>query len=480
MDHTATAPAPDDRAAAARNLVGLLAPLLADDGGAGAGSAAAGPPACDVLSAIKDLVCTLIPGKPILAAFHDGRVHDPLGGGSYAFRDDIVGPVLAALVNDEKDATGMPNSNDPPLFPTRPIVIHAGLQPNNSPHAGTLAVFCYAFLVARGLRDRMQAQAAAAGRRLPAVSVEIGFVDTAPVGGQGVEVDGIQYQRSHRAVPGALDAYMAEYNEVLGLLSAWSDVPFATATQHDLFAHAAMPALVGYVLGHHDRLGHQLSPKHGTLGLRAACPVPGCGLAEKHGRLNVYHVGDADGAATITFHCPHHGPHTMRVAQRAELAWLEANAPVRNLLRSMRHLVDADTHHVRVTGADYAGMYQEAFLYRPLAAWSAATGCAAGRTPHILYAPLVVDWSGAKLSKALYVCEGGYDAMALFGTDGLCSFARLKSEFGSGADGLRRIWDEVHRWMDDPKKLFRTFSVEYLNRAIREAGGAMAEGTQKM
>lgn len=112
-------------------------------------------------------------------------------------------------------------------------------------------------------------------------------------------------------------------------------------------------------------------------------------------------------------------------------------------------------------------MYQEVFLYRPLAAWSAATGLAAGRTPHILYAPLIVDWSGAKLSKSLYVREGGYEAMKVFGTDGLCSFARLKSQFvDDDAEGLRRIWQEVQGWLEDPRKLFRTFSVDYLKRII--------------
>lgn len=98
-------------------------------------------------------------------------------------------------------------------------------------------------------------------------------------------------------------------------------------------------------------------------------------------------------------------------------------------------MLDTRTHHVRITGSDYAGMYQEALLYRPLAGWSRATGLAAGRTPHIIYAPLIVDWSGAKLFKSLYVRDGGYQAMELFGTEGLCSFAQLKVHFGDDGGG---------------------------------------------
>lgn len=59
------------------------------------------------------------------------------------------------LANDKRGALakalnrGNTSSGLPPLqtqFPTRPIVIHAGAQPNNSPHAGTLVVFCYLLL----------------------------------------------------------------------------------------------------------------------------------------------------------------------------------------------------------------------------------------------------------------------------------------------------------------------------------------------
>lgn len=462
------------RAGAAQKLISLLTPLAASPNCAEASfepSSAASLPAsrCKaILSAIRALTPTLVPDHPVFATFHDGHVHDPLGGGSYAFQDGIVEPILLALKNDE---TMSPQGLWPeqPTLLTRPVVIHAGAQPNNSPHAGTLVVFCYAFLLARGICDRMQQAEvdSAGGNRLrPAVSVNVTYVDTSPVKAQGRQVEGIQYQRSHRVVDGALDTYMADYHDVLCLLSTWSGVPFTTAFQADFFSQPSAPALVQYVVSHRGILGRQLSPKFGSLALRAACPVEGCGLAEKHGRLNAYD----DVQRKITFRCPDHGPHTICTSDPAEVARLEANAPTRNLIRSMGHLLDDSTHHVRITGADYAGAYQEMLLYRPLAAWSAATGLAAGRTPHILYAPLVVDWSGAKLSKSLYVREGGYEAMKLLGTDGLCSYAQLKVRFGGdggdGAEGLRRIWDAVQGWFADPRKLFRAFSVDYLNEVI--------------
>ena len=429
------------RSDAAQHLMTLLSPLLAIDTDSAPATTQTAQPrdttlqetSCkEILSAIESFVSTLIPESPVFATFHDGKAHDPLGGGSYAFQKGLVEPVLRALVNDEmiaKDGRALPveaqNKDSSSLrfqLPTHPIVIHAGAQPNNSPRIGTLAVFCCAFRFAHELRRRMKDLAANADLQLPSVTVEVTFVDTAPVKGHEVEIEMVQYQKSYREVPDDLIVHMVDYKRVLDLLSKWSGVDFRVVYQSEFFSHPSMPSILRYIVANHETLGRQLSPKHGTLALRAACPVTDCGLAEKHGRLNVYsndsslHSGLMDTSeidATITFHCPSHGPHTISLTRPEEIARLEANAPTRNLIRSMRHLLDNNVHHVRITGSDYAGTYQEMFLYRPLANWSSATGLARRRTPHILYAPLIVDWSGAKLSKSLYVREGGYEMMEL-------------------------------------------------------------------
>ncbi|KAK8148855.1 hypothetical protein G3M48_008961 [Beauveria asiatica] len=361
-----------------------------------------------ILTAVQALVSVVKPTDRLYAAFHDGKTHYPLGGGSYAFQKDLVGSLLRTLAQDEvamKRREASSSSDTPSLetpVPTGPIVIHAGAQPNNSPHLGTLIVFCYAFLIARAVRDRLDA--VAQSKSSQNVVVEITFVDTAPV--------------------------------------------------------ITMPGILAWVIEHRGRLASQLSPKYNALALRAACPVLGCGLAEKHGRLNEYT------AESIAFHCPHHGEHVIRLSEASEVARVEGNAPTRNLIRSMSHILDDATHHVRITGSDYAGTYQEFFLYRPLAEWSRSTRLGSGRTPHILYAPLVVDWSGAKLSKSLYVRDGGYRAMKVLGMDGACSYAKLQAEHGE--EGLRRIWAEVESWVSNPHKLFRAwYSVEYF-RGILE------------
>ncbi|KAI5465094.1 hypothetical protein BGZ63DRAFT_422066 [Mariannaea sp. PMI_226] len=226
-----------DVTTAAKNLIHHLTPLLEDSATSSNVKTTAISTATlqQILSAIHDFVPSLTSSNTIFASFHDGQVHDPLGSGSYAFQQDLVGPVLRALVNDETNVDGngqfptpdclfqdnddlvIPSRNMDTterfdaLVPRRPIVIHAGVQPNNSPHAGTLIVFCYAFVLAQAMRERIKRLAAGTQNwELATVSVEITFVDTAPVNHQSVQEGDIHFQRSYRDTPSALVQSMSK------------------------------------------------------------------------------------------------------------------------------------------------------------------------------------------------------------------------------------------------------------------------------
>ena len=64
----------------------------------------------------------------------DGKVYNPLGGGSYVFEKDIANFLLQKFTKDN-------------------IVISIGAQPNSSPHFGTLIVFSTAFSLAKKMKE---------------------------------------------------------------------------------------------------------------------------------------------------------------------------------------------------------------------------------------------------------------------------------------------------------------------------------------
>jgi hypothetical protein len=262
------------------------------------------------------------------------------------------------------------------------------------------------------------------------------------------------------------------------------EIPYKIVTQENLTTMPGIPQIIEAIVKDRKRLGDELAPVSHSLAMRCACPHPGCGLAEKHGRMNKYLV-DASGVATISFDCPDHGDHTVTTSNPADVARLEFNTPLRNLVRAEAfgiHTINSreaaaraalavgpegekfrEYVHMRVTGADYAGMYSEQLLFRQLPLLS-ASGLGSIPTPVIAYAPLVLDWAGSKLSKSLYVKEGAYQYLQDAGMGYLLSFSEMKK---SGRDHTI-LFGEVARWLEDPKKLFRSYTVNYLHRVFED------------
>lgn len=107
------------------------------------------------------------------------------------------------------------------------IHVDIGVQPNNSPHVGTVVVFAQAFLSARGLQDtyaELHAQARVSGDDMSGWAdhvhtvVQLDVVDTAPDNAHTEVIDGIVYQRSHCST-GAMQSFLPELQAPLGSLS---------------------------------------------------------------------------------------------------------------------------------------------------------------------------------------------------------------------------------------------------------------------
>jgi hypothetical protein len=232
--------------------------------------------------------------------------------------------------------------------------------------------------------------------------------------------------------------------------------------------------IIDAIVGDRERLGLEIAPRAQVLAMRCACPREGCGLAEKHGRKNQYSA-DTSGVATISFHCPDHGYHSVTTSNPADIPRLEFNTPLRNLVRAFAfgfHTAESkkpvrtaigvkgmeegrEWIHMRVTGYDYAGIYSEQLLWRQIFLLSSG----GIPLPVISYAPLVLDWAGSKLLKSLYVEKGACKYLQDMVMGYLLSFREIKE---SGREH-KILFDEVARWLESPKKLFRSYSINYLH-----------------
>ncbi|WP_228542753.1 hypothetical protein [Micromonospora sp. S-DT3-3-22] len=155
-----------------------------------------------------------------------------------------------------------------------------------------------------------------------------------------------------------------------------------------------------------------------------------------------------------------HGPYTEHVPVNGG-GWYDANTPVRSiqkgyLLAAERELYDACS--VSADGADWGGAWHGQVLAPGLA----TLGVPPHDWPVSVFTPLVVDRTGGKLSKSLYVANGAYaDLPELF-----LNLDVLLAEHGDQV--LDTLWAEVSRWASDPQRLHRSYTVDYLAALLNE------------
>ncbi len=121
----------------------------------------------------------------------------------------------------------------------------------------------------------------------------------------------------------------------------------------------------------------------------------------------------------------------------------EYNTPLRNLIRAIAYSKDnlneaTEYKWLRVTGSDYAGFYQEQMLHKP----ASLLGYKASDLPIILYSPLITDWSGAKLSKSLYVKQEAYKYLPSY----IVNFEHFKDKYGEVV--FDKLFNEVKLWLE--------------------------------
>lgn len=352
----------------------------------------------------------------------DDKVYNPLGGGSYVFEKDIANFLLSKFDKDR-------------------ICISIGAQPNSSPHFGTLIVFSTAFSLAKKMKEIK-----------PALDVNVLFevVDTAPSETQ--EINGVKYQKSLKNT-GKIGDNFRDYLEILEYFKYENDINYNIRFQSDFNNQSYIKTIVKKIIEEKDKLAPILDPKHNKLRIRVACPE--CGLADKNSIKTKFEDNK------IYSFCPEHGEYVTNIEESTSM--LEYNTPVRNIVRAISygmHNSDLkqDYQIMRITGSDYAGFYQEELLYKP----SSILEFPVENLPAILYTPLVLDWSGAKLSKSLYVKEGAYSDLPAY----LINYSFLKRD--KGIESLRIINDITDDWINNPYLLFRNYSIYYFKKEFEE------------
>lgn len=256
------------------------------------------------------------------------------------------------------------------------IKISVGAQPNSSPHFGTLETIALSFCLASNIMKYDKNKK---------VIILYEVIDSAP--SETSVINGIKYQKSLKYT-GKMNEFLGEYLEILEYYKNLTGITYEIRFQKEFNGQPEISGIIKKIINNREYISSRLDPKYGKIRIRMSCPK--CGLTDKNSILNKYNDNK------IIFYCPVHGEYSAKLDIDTSL--LEYNSPYRNLIRclyytSVNNNSDYDYQILRVTGSDYAGFYQEEMRYK-IASY---LGYPAHTLSMILYAPLVLDWSGAKM-----------------------------------------------------------------------------------
>lgn len=320
------------------------------------------------------------------------------------------------------------------------------MQPKSDPHFGTAILVLGAFALADVLRRELAIE----------TSILIDVLDNAP--GEEISYNGILYTRCLSHCKNLDQSKSAMYMQPVLELATWAStqtgIEVRARNYEEIQSQPTFRRGLGQILDNEDRFCPMFSPSDAVLRIRPICMD--CGLTEKAATtVRLEHNG-----AHLVLHsaCPNHGPFIVNVADTD--ACIDTNAPIRTVLRSYCFSRDRNAELVEtivLNGGDWSGAWMQRVYFDGLA----MLGLTGMNVPFNLFTPQILDWSGAKLSKTIYLEPGAYDNLDAHWVSWPAFYQRF------GMEGRAALWEEVRGWMHDPKRLFRDYTLAYFQDTLQ-------------
>ena len=324
------------------------------------------------------------------------------------------------------------------------VVINTSAQPNSVPHLGTVTTIMVAFAVAELIRRKLNLN----------VLVQFDQLENAPA--ETIEINNVLYSKSlensYINNETKLERNMKSFKEVLDMISSLSNVDYEIRSYRTFQQNIHLRKALTEILQNKDEFAQLLNPSKGTLHVRTECSK--CKLVDKKCVHTNYNSNE--NCIIIESYCPIHGNYQVVFSVDND-TYLDVNTQLRDLLKGVVINKEDQANNcltVMLDGGDWSGTWSQRIHCEGL------MKLAHSQVPIRLFAPMILDWSGAKLSKSLYITDTSYFANSV-------AFTNWK-DFNStyGIKGIEILWNEVKNWADSPKKFFRNYSVDYLEELL--------------
>jgi hypothetical protein len=201
-----------------------------------------------------------------------------------------------------------------------------------------------------------------------------------------------------------------------------------------------------------NKLLFLIQPQDNNWHLRVPCPQ--CQYSQKDYNSNDVEV--YKDKLIITSTCLEHGTYKTEFTVDND-QFIEVNTQIRTLLKGLlTSNIETNTHilPVWVDSSDWSGEWA-------LRIFAEALYCLDVKTlPQRLFAPSILDWSGAKFSKSLYINNTNY--LEQYKT--FTSLDNILLEYGE--DKLKELYKECYSWVTSSSKFFRHYTVDYFKEVF--------------
>jgi hypothetical protein len=327
------------------------------------------------------------------------------------------------------------------------IKINTSSQPNNIPHLGTVTTLASAFAIAKIVKERF-----------PNKNVEVEFdeIECCPIAEECI--GGKIYVKTisdviRNSEASIADENMEYYKEIFIAFSKKANISFSIRTYEQFQSNKIIRKGLIKVVNDMDFFIKLLNPKDKKLHIRTKCPQ--CGRIDKN-MVNTKIKELTPESFVIENSCGKHGKFETLVSIDGN-SFIEMNTQLRDLLKGV--LIAEEVYDgiltAMVDGGDWSGT------------WATRIHCEAVQRlekiiPIRLFSPLILDRSGGKLSKSLYLDGKSYSYV----DKAYDNYYNFKKKFGE--QGIDKLYNEVSSWVSEPQKFFRSYSIDYMEMIMSE------------
>ena len=323
-------------------------------------------------------------------------------------------------------------------------------QLNGTPHIGTVVTMLSVFAITAHAADTLG---------LPA-TVIFDALDNAPA--EHITIDGQTYTRtvSDLIDDGQLDRAdrISGFERLLDWAAHRSGIGYEFRPYSTYQGLRPVRACLHTIASRLEEFRPIVAPADGIVRIRPCCPH--CRLMEKSAK-NLTITAGPD-VVHLDSRCPEHGPYRETIDIVGTDGWYDANTPVRSIQKGFLLAAERDLYQacsVSIDGADWGSNWHAHVLAPALA----TLGIPTRDWPISIFTPLILDRTGGKLSKTLYVQYGTNYADI---PEAFLNLDTLLNHHGN--DILDTLWTETTRWAAEPRRLNRAYTVDYLTRLIHE------------